>query len=84
MNSIDKRSRIKHAINTVCTYKAGSADQNAVTWYIALAPTITTIGRSSYGFRNISDNLAMLSAILRASSLPSNLAADRRPGSSSK
>jgi hypothetical protein len=31
MNSIDKRSRIKHAINTVCTYKAGSADQNAVT-----------------------------------------------------
>jgi hypothetical protein len=30
--------------------------------------TITAIGRSSYGFCNISRNLAMLSAILRASS----------------
>jgi hypothetical protein len=30
--------------------------------YIALTPSITAIGRSSYGFRNISGNLAILAA----------------------
>jgi hypothetical protein len=37
-----------------------------------------------HGFRNSSGNLAMFTAIRRASSLLSNLAAERRPGSSSK
>jgi hypothetical protein len=36
------------------------------------------------GFRNSSGSLAIFAAIRRASSLLSNLAADRRPGSSSK
>jgi hypothetical protein len=37
-----------------------------------------------YGFRNSSSNLAKLTAICRASSWVGSLAADRRPGSSSK
>jgi hypothetical protein len=37
-----------------------------------------------YGLRKSSGNFAMFAAILRASSLLSSLAADRRPGSSSK
>jgi hypothetical protein len=36
------------------------------------------------GLRNSSGSLAIFAAILRASSLLSNLAAERRPGSSSK
>jgi hypothetical protein len=52
------------------------------------APVLTFVGhvfsRWTVGLRNASGSLTIFTAILRASSLLSNLAAERRPGSSSK